>query len=105
MKDDVVYGRVIYIERETELGMFSDCPSMHSWMFSIGDLDPCNHLLACSPETFSFDIMSTSPSEWHVLSNTVTEEPGKTVPIPSFTLASNDCYHNDGLCVDEVRTQ
>ncbi len=51
----------------------------------------------CSPETFSSDITSTSPSEWHVFSNTVTGEPGKTVPIPSFTLASNDCYHNDGL--------
>jgi hypothetical protein len=47
MKDDVVYGRVIYIERETELGIFGDCPSrMHSWMFSIGDLDPCNHWLS-----------------------------------------------------------
>jgi hypothetical protein len=100
-KDDVVYGRVIYVERETELGMFGYCPSMRSWTFSIGDLDPCNQWLACSPETFSFDITSTSPSEWHVLSNTVTGEPGKTVvPIPSFTLASNDCYHNDGLCVD-----
>lgn len=98
-KDDVVNGRVIYLERKTELGMFGYCKGSRTWTFSIGDRDPCNNWLACSPETFSFDITSTKPTEWHVLSNTITGEPSKTVPFPSFALASNDCYHNDGLCV------
>jgi len=98
-KDDVVNERVIYLERQTQLGMFGYCKGSRTWTFSIGDMDPCNNWLACSPETLSFDITSTSPSEWRVLSNTMSGVPGKTVPIPSFTLASNDCYHNDGLCV------
>jgi hypothetical protein len=97
--DDVINGRVIYLERTTELGMFGYCMKSRTWTFSIGNKDPCDNWLACSPETFSFDITSTSPSEWHVLTSTVTGEQGKTVPIPSFALASNDCYHNDGLCV------
>lgn len=98
--DDVVNGRVIYVERQTQLGMFGYCSESRAWTFSIGNKDPCDQWLACSPETFTFDIASTNPSEWHVLSTTVSGEPGKTVPIPSFALASNDCFHNDNLCVN-----
>ena len=98
-KDDVVNGRVIYLERETRLGMFGYCKENRVWTFSVGNMDPCEDWLACSPETFSFDIASTAPSEWLVLSNTKSGELGKTVPIPSFALSSNDCFRNDGLCV------
>lgn len=98
-KDDVVNGRVLYLERQTGLGMFGYCKKSRTWTFSIGNMDPCDKWLACSPETFSFDISSTSPSEWLVLSNALNSEPGKTVLIPSLALASNDCNHNDGLCV------
>lgn len=97
-KDDVVDGRVVYLEREGGLGMFMYCEKERAWIFNIGSLDSCDWLVK-SPETHSFDNTSTPPSEWVVKTHALSGEPSKAMPIPIFFLSSNDCSRDSTLCV------
>ena len=94
----VVDGRVVYLAQEGGLGMFAYCKKEKAWTFSMVALDSCDWL-AKSPETHSFDIASTTPSEWLVKTNAFTGEPSTAMPIPSFSLSSNDCSRDRSLCV------
>lgn len=80
----VIDGRVVYLEQEGGLGMFPYCEKETAWTFSIDALDSCNWL-AKSPETHSFDIASTTPSEWVVKTHTFSSEPSKVMPVPLFS--------------------
>jgi hypothetical protein len=97
-KDDVVDGRVVYLQQEGGRGMFAYCEKERAWTFNNGSLNSCDWL-AKSPETRSFDIVLTPPSQWVVKTDAFTGAPSKAVPIPFFSLSSNDCSRDRSLCV------
>ena len=65
----------------------------HSWMFSF-DEGPCEETWRMkSPEVTNFDIRSVIASTW-----TFKDRSGLEVPLPLFSLKSNDCNTDNNMC-------
>jgi hypothetical protein len=96
-------GHVTYTETKGT-GIFAYCND--AWVFAYRNKnddddddddksDPCQHWSAKSDDTISFDLLTTSTSEWFAR-----DKNGRIMPMQNFRLSCFDCQEDEDFCGD-----